>query len=64
MFNNVLVCLAICLFTVILAGCSEVQDNLHEPGVYKGKIDPFLAKSGDEQSRLLAERFNSIQTDR
>ncbi len=47
-----------------LCACSDVQENLHEPGVYKGKTDPLLAKSGAEQDKILADRFSAIQTDR
>ena len=47
-----------------LSGCSEVLDTQHEPGVYKGKVDPFLSKTGPEMDKTLADRFLSVQKDR
>ncbi|HEX7044137.1 MAG TPA: hypothetical protein VF203_05955 [Burkholderiales bacterium] len=50
----------------VLAGCSDSSDVvLHDPGVYKGPVDPLVEKqrSPEQQERLLA-RFNQIQTDR
>ncbi|HBR97232.1 MAG TPA: hypothetical protein DD979_07620, partial [Gammaproteobacteria bacterium] len=51
-------------FAVGLLGCTDVREELHEPGVYKGRQDPLLEKSGAEQDAILAQRFKSIQTDR
>ena len=50
----------------VLWGCYESPDiAIHEPGVYKGKLDPLLAKERQpEQKKLLVERFNEVQTDR
>jgi hypothetical protein len=46
-----------------LAACSEEnrEFTLHKPGVYKGTIDPLLAKQHDQQ---LINRFKMVQTDR
>lgn len=51
---------------LVAAGCSDSPEVvLHEPGVYKGPVDPLVAKQGtaEQQERLVA-RFNQIQTDR
>jgi hypothetical protein len=50
-----------------LSGCYENPRDvtLHEPGVYKGPVDPLLdalQKPGLQQQ--LQERFNLVQTDR
>lgn len=48
-----------------LGGCSDNEVTLHEPGVYKGSVDPIVEKQGSaEQQERLVQRFNQIQTDR
>lgn len=64
MFYRIKRVLVAMLIPVALSACSEVQDSLHEPGVYKGKTDPFLARSGPEMDKTLADRFMSVQKDR
>jgi hypothetical protein len=51
----------------VLAGCYENprEVTLHEPGVYKGPVDPLLGalqKPGLQQQ--LQERFRLVQMDR
>ncbi len=50
---------------VLLAGCYEDPDvTVYDPGVYKGKEDPLLAKLEDPEFRAeLDERFDG-QRDR
>ncbi|MEJ2096855.1 MAG: hypothetical protein P8Y38_06890 [Deltaproteobacteria bacterium] len=57
---------AAALMAGALWGCYESPNiAIHEPGVYKGKQDPLLAKERQpEQKKLLVERFNNVQTDR
>jgi hypothetical protein len=57
-----------CLWALLLvfmgiAACSEEtrEYTRHEPGVYKGKQDPLLAK---EQHQALNDRLMMVQTDR
>jgi len=47
-----------------LAGCAQEPRTvtIHEPGVYKGKIDPMLARQ--QQDQVLVDRFRLVQTDR
>jgi hypothetical protein len=49
-----------------LSGCYESPDvTLYEPGVYKGTVDPLLAKErSPEQQQRLRARFELGQTDR
>lgn len=48
-----------------LSGCSDSEVTLHEPGVYKGSVDPIVEKQGSAaQQERLVQRFNQIQTDR
>ncbi|MEE4375964.1 MAG: hypothetical protein V2J55_00410 [Candidatus Competibacteraceae bacterium] len=59
----------ICVLAVLgllLAGCSEPPTiEIHEPGVYKGKTDPLLSRSGTpELEEQLRERLTQVQTDR
>ena len=59
----------ICVLAVLgllLAGCSEPPTiEIHEPGVYKGKTDPLLSRSGTpELEAQLRERLTQVQTDR
>lgn len=52
--------------TVLLGGCYEDMDvTLHEPGEYKGKQDPLLAKMQKQKlQQTLEQRFKTGQTDR
>lgn len=47
-------------------GCTEKTTvTLHEPGVYKGDVDPLLAKQKDpEHQETLKQRFVMGQSDR
>jgi len=49
-----------------LGGCYESPDATnYDPGVYKGKTDPLLAKQKrQEQQKALERRFRTVQTDR
>lgn len=48
-----------------MAACSDSDTTLHEPGVYKGPVDPIVEKQGSaEQQERLLTRFNQVQTDR
>jgi len=49
-----------------LAGCYGSPDTtIHKPGVYKGPMDPLLAKERDpQQQTALRERFDLVQRDR
>lgn len=48
-----------------LAGCSDSDVTLHNPGVYKGPVDPLVEKQrSPQQQERLVSRFNQIQTDR
>ena len=63
-----LLALAAGLGVVLLGstGCTEkTAVTLHEPGVYKGDVDPLLVKQKDpEQIETLQQRFVRGQTDR
>jgi hypothetical protein len=51
---------------LVMIGCYESSDvTIKEPGVYKGSIDPLLAKekSQEQQDKLVA-RFKLVQMDR
>ena len=48
-----------------LAGCSESPDfTVHEPGQYKGSMDPLLQQQAASRNEVLAKRFNLVQADR
>jgi hypothetical protein len=50
-----------------LAGCYEnpAELTLHEPGVYKGPVDPLLsALQKPALQQQLEERFTLVQADR
>jgi len=50
--------------TLMLSACYESADvTLHEPGVYKGKVD-IHALTAEERDVVLAKRFKQVQTDR
>jgi hypothetical protein len=55
--------LALLLVFTGLTACSDEsrEFTMHEPGVYKGTVDPLLAK---QQHQELINRFKMIQTDR
>lgn len=57
---------AFVLALVLFSGCYESPGiAIHEPGVYKGKTDPLLAKQrSDAQQQELKKRFELVQTDR
>lgn len=49
----------------LLAGCYEDPNaTLHEPGQYKGKLDPLLKQQTAARDQLLQKRFRLVQTDR
>jgi hypothetical protein len=59
--------LALVLSPLLLTGClqEEIEKNLHQPGEYKGKQDPFLEISGTpELTSKLEQRLQQVQTDR
>ena len=46
-----------------LGGCLESADvTVHEPGKYKGSVDPLLSQSSRDD--VLQKRFQLVQTDR
>lgn len=50
-----------------LTGCNneQAQVALHEPGAYKGQVDPLLAATkGGSKDEVYKKRFVMIQTDR
>lgn len=57
---------AAAVLSLVSTGCSEqVEVTMYEPGVYKGGIDPLLAKQTDPAHiERLRERFVQGQTDR
>ena len=58
--------LALTVMSMSLTACAERADvTLHEPGVYKGGVDPLLAKQQDpQQIQALQGRFAKGQSDR
>lgn len=51
--------------SALLGGCYEPSNvTVYEPGEYKGVQDPLLQQDADERAEILAERFQSVQTDR
>lgn len=50
----------------MLSACYQSADvTLHQPGVYKGAVDPLLAYEGSaEHQQKLRDRFNLVQVDR
>jgi len=49
------------LFAWLLTGCSD-DVTVYEPGVYKGKTDPLLAKLATEEHKAqLRERVRLVQ---
>jgi len=55
------------LGALLLSGCieQEIEQNLHQPGEYKGKQDPFLEVSGSQEfASKLEQRLQQVQTDR
>jgi hypothetical protein len=54
--------LALALFS--LSACYEDNDvTIHEPGVYKGKVDKHDL-TAEQRAKILHQRFNQVQTDR
>lgn len=52
------------LISVFVAGCYESTEvTLHEPGVYKGKIDKH-DQTQAERDEILKKRIIAVQTDR
>jgi hypothetical protein len=58
--------LALAVMSMSLTACAERADvTLHEPGVYKGGVDPLLAKQQNpQQIEALQDRFAKGQSDR
>lgn len=56
------------VFAVAMAGCYEspnVTVTAHEPGVYKGTVDPLMAKlKGPELPKHLKARLEEASSDR
>ncbi len=52
------------LVCLLVAGCYESTDvTLHEPGVYKGKVDKH-EQTPAEREEILRQRILDVQTDR
>jgi hypothetical protein len=66
MGRNVLCPVLLGCAVAAVSGCYESPDvTLYEPGVYKGRTDPLLAKErSPEQQQALRARFELGQTDR
>ena len=58
--------IAIAVLSLLTTACYEnVGVSLHSPGVYKGKTDELVKKSGSaELQEKLRLRVETIQTDR
>ena len=58
--------IGIMVLGLLMAGCyEEATIEFREPGVYKGKPDPLLQRSGTpEYQSQLQDRLIQIQTDR
>lgn len=58
--------LVVLLLGVMLSACYQSADvTLHQPGEYKGAVDPLLAYAGSaEHQQKLRDRFNMVQVDR
>jgi hypothetical protein len=58
--------LALAVMSMSLTACAErAEVTLHEPGVYKGGVDPLLAQQRDpQQIETLQGRFAKGQSDR
>jgi hypothetical protein len=61
--KKILYILALVFFLAGLTACSQEnrEFTMHKPGVYKGTVDPPLAKEHDQE---LINRFKMVQTDR
>tara|TARA_R110002050_G_scaffold9504_1_gene33283 strand:+ start:439648 stop:439827 length:180 start_codon:yes stop_codon:yes gene_type:complete len=47
-----------------LTACYEDTDvTLHQPGIYKGKVD-IHTQTKEERQAILQKRFTQVQTDR
>jgi len=56
--------LVLLLATLTLTACYEDPEvTIHQPGVYKGKVDVH-ALTAEERSEVLSKRFKQVQTDR
>ena len=48
-----------------LAGCwDSTEVTVHNPGQYKGEMDPLLAQSAPARTDALTKRFQLVQIDR
>jgi hypothetical protein len=58
--------LALAVMSMSLTACGkQASVTLHEPGVYKGGVDPLLAQQQDpQQIQALQGRFAKGQSDR
>ncbi len=55
---------AILAGAITLGGCYESADvTVHEPGEYKGGVDPLLADAASREEDL-QKRFDLVQRDR
>lgn len=63
---RVLLSAAIIGASLLLIGCYESTGiTVHQPGVYKGAVDPLVALSAQPaHQQRLQERFTLVQTDR
>lgn len=64
--KNFSLLLLLALIVSVVCACYESPAvSLHKPGVYKGAVDPLLARQrSDNQIKILRERLTQIQTDR
>lgn len=64
--HKTMIFLAFLIGTMMQAGCGNPADvTVYEPGEYKGKPDPLLAKlEQPELQQELRDRVRQIQTDR
>ena len=65
--HGVLCSTLLILAAAVLDGCYENprETTLHEPGVYKGTVDPLLGElQKPALQQQLQDRFSLVQTDR
>lgn len=60
---NMKVCLLFITLFALTACYEDTDVILHQPGVYKGKVDRHT-QTAEQRQALLAKRFGQVQTDR
>lgn len=59
-------CILVLLLAILASGCYESTDvAYHEPGIYKGSVDPLLKRQSSLEYLVeIHKRFRNVQTDR